>query len=42
MDNYFTGTRDNVLALLDNQKFELMRHDVTFPTATFSCKDYGG
>jgi UDP-glucuronate decarboxylase len=31
LDNFFTGTKDNVLALLDNRHFELMRHDVTFP-----------
>lgn len=30
-DNFFTGTRDNILELLDNPHFELMRHDVTFP-----------
>jgi len=31
VDNFFTGTRDNVLHLLDHPHFELMRHDVTFP-----------
>lgn len=31
VDNFFTGTRDNVSHLLDNQNFELLRHDVTFP-----------
>lgn len=31
LDNFFTGTRDNVLHLLDHPRFELMRHDVTFP-----------
>ena len=31
LDNFFTGTRRNVEALLDNRHFELMRHDVTFP-----------
>lgn len=30
-DNYFTGSRDNVLHLLSNPRFELIRHDVTFP-----------
>ena len=30
-DNYFTGSRDNILHLLNNPHFELMRHDVTFP-----------
>lgn len=31
VDNFFTGTRQNVLHLLDNPNFELLRHDVTFP-----------
>lgn len=31
IDNFFTGTRDNVLHLLDSPHFEVMRHDVTFP-----------
>ena len=31
VDNFFTGTKDNILHLLGNPHFELMRHDVTFP-----------
>ena len=31
VDNFFTGTRDNVASLLGNPHFELIRHDVTFP-----------
>jgi UDP-glucuronate decarboxylase len=31
VDNYFTGMKRNIFGLLDNEKFELMRHDVTFP-----------
>src|ERR1700744_4371222 len=31
VDNFFTGTRRNVEHLLPQQRFELMRHDVTFP-----------
>jgi UDP-glucuronate decarboxylase len=31
VDNFFTGTRQNVLNLLGNPAFELLRHDVTFP-----------
>ena len=31
VDNFFTGPRDNILHLLGNPRFELMRHDVTFP-----------
>ena len=31
VDNFFTGTRDNVEHLLSNSRFELVRHDVTFP-----------
>jgi UDP-glucuronate decarboxylase len=30
-DNFFTGTRRNIEHLLDHRKFELIRHDVTFP-----------
>lgn len=31
IDNFYTGTRDNILPLLDNPHFEVIRHDVTFP-----------
>ncbi len=31
VDNFFTGTRNNILHLLGNPRFEVMRHDVTFP-----------
>ena len=31
LDNYFTGSKRNVLPLLDNPYFELIRHDVTMP-----------
>jgi UDP-glucuronate decarboxylase len=31
LDNYFTGTKDNIAHLLDHTNFEVMRHDVTFP-----------
>ena len=31
VDNFFTGSRDNIIGLLDKPHFELMRHDVTFP-----------
>ncbi|MCU9849589.1 SDR family oxidoreductase [Defluviimonas sp. WL0024] len=31
VDNYFTGRRTNVEHLLGNPRFEVMRHDVTFP-----------
>jgi UDP-glucuronate decarboxylase len=31
VDNFFTGTRDNIIGLLGNPHFEFMRHDVTFP-----------
>jgi UDP-glucuronate decarboxylase len=30
-DNYFTGTRRNIDRMLDHHRFELIRHDVTFP-----------
>ena len=31
VDNFFSGTRSNIEHLLDHKRFELMRHDVTFP-----------
>ncbi len=31
VDNFFTGRRGNVAHLLDNPRFEVLRHDVTFP-----------
>jgi UDP-glucuronate decarboxylase len=31
VDNFYTGTKDNVAHLIGDPHFELMRHDVTFP-----------
>ena len=31
VDNFFTGGKQNIVHLLGNPYFELMRHDVTFP-----------
>jgi UDP-glucuronate decarboxylase len=31
LDNYFTGTRENIADLLPDPNFEAIRHDVTFP-----------
>lgn len=31
LDNYFTGSKLNILHLLDNHYFELVRHDITIP-----------
>ena len=31
VDNFYSSTRDNILHLLDNPRFEFIRHDVTFP-----------
>ncbi len=31
VDNFFTGTKDNVASLMDFHHFELLRHDITFP-----------
>ncbi|MCI4399622.1 MAG: SDR family oxidoreductase, partial [Campylobacteraceae bacterium] len=31
VDNFFTGSRQNISHLMDNKNFELLRHDVTFP-----------
>jgi UDP-glucuronate decarboxylase len=31
IDNFYTGTRQNVEHLLGHKRFELLRHDITFP-----------
>ena len=31
VDNYYSSTKDNIAHLLDHPRFEVMRHDVTFP-----------
>ena len=31
LDNLFTGSRDNILHLMDNRRFELIRHDIVEP-----------
>ena len=31
LDNFFTGSKSNIVHLLDNPYFELVRHDVTMP-----------
>jgi len=31
IDNYYSSTKDNIAHLLDNPRFEVIRHDVTFP-----------
>ena len=31
VDNFFTGSKDNIVHLLDNPYFELIRHDITIP-----------
>jgi len=31
LDNFYTGNKNNILSLLNNPRFELIRHDVTFP-----------
>lgn len=31
VDNFYSGTKDNITHLLENPNFEVMRHDVTFP-----------
>ena len=30
-DNFFTGRKENIMDLLGNPFFEVLRHDVTFP-----------
>lgn len=31
VDNFYTGNKNNILDLFDNKRFELIRHDITFP-----------
>ena len=31
VDNFFTGQRSNIVHLMDNPYFDLVRHDITFP-----------
>lgn len=31
VDNYYTGSRKNISTLLENENFEFVRHDITFP-----------
>ena len=31
LDNFFTGSKDNIIHLMDNHRFELIRHDITQP-----------
>jgi UDP-glucuronate decarboxylase len=31
VDNFYTGNKENIIHLLKNPRFELIRHDVTFP-----------
>lgn len=31
VDNFFTGNKNNILALMEDKRFEFLRHDVTFP-----------
>ncbi|MFO7621878.1 MAG: NAD-dependent epimerase/dehydratase family protein, partial [Bacteroidales bacterium] len=31
LDNYFTGSKLNIIHLLDNHYFEVIRHDITTP-----------
>src|SRR6266550_266662 len=31
VDNFFTGRRQNILELMGNKSFEMLRHDVTMP-----------
>jgi len=31
VDNFFTGSKSNIIHLIDNPYFEILRHDITFP-----------
>lgn len=36
VDNFITGSRDNIKSLLDNQKFKLIEHDISIPLYNIS------
>lgn len=31
LDNFFTGSKQNIIHLMDNHHFEVVRHDITYP-----------
>ena len=31
LDNFYTGSKDNIIGLINNPYFEIIRHDITFP-----------
>ena len=31
LDNYYTGSKNNIFHLMNNENFELLRHDICFP-----------
>ncbi len=31
LDNYYTGSKNNISHLMNNENFELLRHDICFP-----------
>ena len=48
VDNFYTGTKRNIVHLLQNPYFELLRHDITFPLYVevdeiynLACPTYG-
>ncbi|MEW6189197.1 MAG: UDP-glucuronic acid decarboxylase family protein [Actinomycetota bacterium] len=38
IDNFLTGSRENIEHLLDNENFELIEHDLTIPPSTFDSQ----
>jgi UDP-glucuronate decarboxylase len=34
VDNFFSGSKQNIIHLLDNHYFEIIRHDITIPLYT--------
>src|SRR3990167_855413 len=41
LDNFFTGRKKNIISLLNNPCFELIRHDIVNPIGVRSCYDEG-
>ena len=38
LDNFFTGSKENIIHLMDNHHFEVVRHDITFPYRTLPAR----
>ena len=37
VDNFITGSKQNIVHLIDNPYFKVIKHDITFPFIIFMC-----